>query len=119
VATDGGGKWKILAPLRILGRIYTKTFRDDARKAGSQISRGFIMTFFALCFFFNCILVLNIICIFAFNILLQNWLYSGLLTLSVQVLLALIFLFSARNAFSGPYFQDTKKMLAEGLRELQ
>ncbi|MFK7827999.1 MAG: phage holin family protein [Oligoflexales bacterium] len=109
----------IFAPMKLLAHIYLEVLGDDIRKESARCLSAIIMLSVGFFFVFNTILIINALGVFLLNTLFNNWLWSLLVVLGLQFVLAILFVFLAKSALSGPYFSKTRKMLDKAYREFE
>ena len=108
---------KLLVPFKMLGKIYLGIFRKELRSETGRVVSAVVLLMVSLFFFFNLILMLNAVSVFALYSVLENWLYASLIVTGAQLFLALFFMLLAKSRFGKPFFVNTKKIIEDARKE--
>lgn len=110
---------KLLAPLRILGKMYAQVIGGEFRSESQRLVQNLLLLMVALFLVFNLLIMINALSVFALYELLHDWFYSALIVMGIQAFIAILLFLLTKYSLKKPFFQKTKKIINEAYQEMR
>lgn len=115
---DFGFVSRMFGPAKILFKMHLRVASLEFKRDSQRILGGVVSLCIGLFFLVGFWVFLQVIAILLLNKLFTDPLFSVLIIGGVNLLIALIAIFSAVGAFKKPMMQETKKILEETMKDL-